>query len=297
MRSITVILMLLFGSLYSQTIPMDMNEPAARQTGPDALTVDIDPADIEMTDLPLPPDDSAEYWVLRSDAVQEFIPLLTKKRSEMKTRLRMLTDYLLQIGKASEFALQSIPDYENPKVYAEILKIGPGLQKLNVELPKKRPAWDQLVEIAMQHVLHEGYLPTEVEPSEKDQYIAACQKKEEYGQKVRDDIRTIMDQCAGMWVYLDQIGRLGDFKAHETEVALRQEAEYAAEREAAMQQKQSAALQRTEDRRQREYEQRMARREFSSSRRELDYYYRQQRLLYRQSLLDQRFINSRSYYY
>lgn len=289
--------MLLVGSLYAQTIPADSSRPAPLPADANASAEIIPPfdantpPDAEMTNLPLPSEDSIEYWVLRSDAVQEFIPLLTKKRSEIKTRTKMLTDYLLQIGKAAEFADQNTSVPHDPKVYAKIFRTGPGLQKVNAELPKERPTWDQLVEIAMQHVLFEGYLPTDVEPSETQQYIAACKKKEEYGQKVRADVRQIMDQCAAMWVYLDQIGQLGAFKAYEADVALRQEADTAAQRQAAMQQKRLASMQRAEDRRQREYEQRMARREFSSSLRELDYYYRQAELLYRQSRLDERFVN------
>ncbi|MCE5186639.1 MAG: hypothetical protein LLF76_10995 [Planctomycetaceae bacterium] len=297
MRSTITVMVLLIGFSYAQTTPPEPGKPAPwpvdANNPPDANT----PGDAEMTDLPLPQKDSAEYWVLRSDAIQEFIPLLTKKRSEMKTRMKMLNDYLLQIGKASEFAAHDIPVTYNPAIYAEILKIGPRLRQMNIRPPNQRPTWDQLVEIAMQHVLAQGYLPADVEDSEMQQFAAACKKKEEYGQKVLGDIRAIMDQCVRMWIYLRQIGRLDDFKAHEADVAQRQEAELDAERQAAMKQKQVATRQRAEDRKQQEYEQRMARREFSSSRRELDYYYRQQQLLYRQSLLDQRFINSWAYPY
>lgn len=281
---------LLVSTLYSQSIPADTNEPAA-------LSQNAVSPDEQISEPVLPQKDTTEYWVVRTEAVQEFIPFLTKKRSEMKIRQKMLADYLLEIGKASEFADQKSPIAYDPKVYAEILRIGPGLQKMNVEAPQERPTWDQLVEIAMQHVLFEGYLPVDVEETEREQFIAACKKKEEYGQKVRADVRTIMDQCARMWVYLDQIGRLGDFKSQEVDVALQQKADVAARRAAMMQEKQQASLARAEDRRQQEYEEKMARREFSSSRRERYYQSRQDQLLYRQSRLDERYANSRAYYY
>lgn len=245
----------------------------------------------------LPEKDSAQYWVVRSEAVQELTPFLTKKRSEMKTRRKLLADYLLEIGKATDFDAQNLPVKYDPAVYAEILSIGPGLQQMNVQPPAERPSWDLLVEIAMQHVLFEGYLPTEVEETEKDQFAAACRKKEEYGQKVRSDLRTIMDQCARMWVYLDQIGQLSDFKAREVDLKLQQKAAVEARRAAAMQEKQQASLARAEDKRQQEYEEKMARREFSSSRRERSYQSRQDHLLYRQTRLDERYANSRAYYY
>jgi len=292
MKYLSIMLLVLVGTLHSQSTPAASNEP--NEPAPAAIGA---ASSVETAQPALPEKGTTEYWVIRSEAIQEFIPFLTKKRSEMKTRLKMLADYLVEIGKASEFAEQNMAITYDPAVYAEILRIGPGLQKMNVEAPKERPSWDQLVEIAMQHVLFEGYLPIEVEDSEKTQYTEACKKKEEYGQKVRGDLRTIMDQCARMWVYLDRIGQLGTFKAREADVYLQQKADVASERAMAMEEKQQASLARAEDRRQSEYEQDMARREFSASSRERHYQSRQDNLLYRQTRLDERYANSRAYYY
>ncbi|MCE5186638.1 MAG: hypothetical protein LLF76_10990 [Planctomycetaceae bacterium] len=289
MRCILVFVSLLVTVSYSQSIPADANKPAASVQA--AQPMEAFP---EMT---LPPKDSIDYWVLRSDAVEEFIPFLTKKRSELKTRLKLMGDYLLQIDKASDFANQNTPITFDSNVYAEVLRITPGLQQMKVPMPKERPTWDQLVEVAMQHVLYEGYLPAVVEDAEKQQYVEICKKKEEYGQKVRTDMRKMLDQCARIWCYLDKTGQLGAYKSHEADLILQQKADAATKRAAMMQEKQQAALARAEDQRQSEYEQRMAREEFRSSRRERIYDSRQDQLLYRQSRLDERYANSRAYYY
>ena len=95
---------------------------------------------------------------------------------------------------------------------------------MNIDVPKERPSWDQLVEIAMQHALYEGFWPTDVDADELQDYIDICKKKEEYGQKVRNDLRKNLDQCAKMWVYLDQIKKLGEFKASAADVILEKKA-------------------------------------------------------------------------
>lgn len=245
----------------------------------------------------LPETNSKEYWVIRNQAMQEFIPFLTNKRAEIKTRQKMLADYLLQIGKGDEFAESNIQAAYDPQVYAQILRVGSGMQEMNVALPKERPTWDQLVEVAMQHVVYEGYVPVELEDEELEHFVTICEKKEDFGKKVRADGRKVMDNCARMWGYLEQIGKLGEFKAHEADIALQQEAQRAQEREAIMEQKKQAAFARSEDRKQQEYEEKMAREEFRSSRNQRYYQSRQDHLQYRQTQLDDRYTNSRAYYY
>lgn len=292
------ILLLIAAGLYAESNDPNRSDPNSIDPGavPQAVQVQAE-AGTEGPEPELPEKDSKEYWVVRSQAMQEFIPFLTKKRAEIKSRQKMIADYLLEIGRAEEFAAQDIPVTYDPQVYAEILKIGQGLEQLNVQLPSQRPSWDDLVEIAMKHVVFEGYAPAEIEDGELQQYIDMCKKKEEFGQKVRSEGRTIMDQCAKMWVYLDRIGQLGAFKSHEADIALQRKADIAEQRAALMEEKQQAAFARSQDRKQQEYEEQMARQEFRSTRYQRGYESRYNQQLYRQSRLDERYTNSRAYYY
>ncbi len=110
----------------------------------------------------LPEKNTTEYWVVRSQAMTEFIPFLTKKRTEVKQIRQMLADYLLKIDEADKFADRNLPVVFDGKVYADILRIREGIEQMNVNIPKERPSWDALVEIAMKHVVYEGYVPTEI---------------------------------------------------------------------------------------------------------------------------------------
>ena len=173
-----------------------------------AIEKDQDSNEVE-ADLTLPEKNTMEYWVVRSQTMTEFIPFLTKKRAEIKKKRLLLADYLLKIDKAGDFADLDIPIVYDSKIYADILKIDHAFEEMNIEMPKKRPSWDTLVEIAMQHVLFDGYWPTEIEEGDEAKtYIDICKKKEQYGQKVRQDLRSILDQIAKMWVYLEQIEKL-----------------------------------------------------------------------------------------
>jgi hypothetical protein len=246
----------------------------------------------------LPEKGSTEYWIVRSEAISEFIPLLTQKRTEIKKKRQMLADYLLKIDKADEFAARQMPVTYDAKVYAEILQIGEAFSQMNVEVPKERPSWDALVEIAMKYIVYEGYSPTEVEEGEEAaMYIDICRKKEEYGQKVRQDIRSLMDQTAKIWVYLDSIGELDKFKAHAADIVLSQKAAKAQEKAMYEQTHREEVIARARDKEEREFETAEARAEWRSGRSERVYESRQDQLQYRQSRLDERFVNSRAYYY
>ena len=246
----------------------------------------------------LPEKNTAEYWVVRSQTMTELIPFLTKKRTEIKKKRLLLADYLLKIDKADDFADRKMPIAYDPRVYAEILQIGEAFEKMNVEIPKERPSWEALVEFAMQHVIFEGYWPTDIEEgSETELYIAICKKKEEYGNKVRGDLRSLMDQSARMWVYLEQIKELGAFKAYVADLILEQEATKAKEKAMYTEKRRQEVIARTAEKEQQEFDDAQARAQFQSSRRSRYYGTRQSVLTYRQSRLDERFTNSRAYYY
>ena len=258
---------------------------------------DYDSEQIETAPI-LPENGTTEYWVVRSQAMTEFIPFLSKKRAEIKKKRLLLADYLLKIGKAEDFANRNMPVAYDPKVYADILQIGAAFEEMNVEIPKERPSWDALVEIAMQHILFEGYWPTDIEEgSEAEQYIALCKKKEDYGKKVRSGLRSLMDQSAKIWVYLTQIEKLGEFKAYQADLVLAQKAARAKEKAIYVEKHRQEVLARSAQKKQQKFDDAQARTEFRSSRRAREYESRQDRLLYRQSRLDERFTNSRAYYY
>jgi len=143
----------------------------------------------------------------------------------------------------------------------------------------------------MKHVVYEGYVPTDIEEGDDlSQYIEVCKKKEEYGQKVRQDGRAVLDQAAKMWVYLGQIGKLDDFKAYAADLILAQkeakQQEKAMYTEAHRQDKIAQAQARDE----REFQDAESRASFHSGRKE-------QAVESRQNRLALRAANSGIYFY
>jgi hypothetical protein len=51
----------------------------------------------------------------------ELIPFLTKKRTEFKGHLKLLTDYLTYIGQAEAYWVSGIKAPLSPRLYAEAL--------------------------------------------------------------------------------------------------------------------------------------------------------------------------------
>jgi hypothetical protein len=248
-------------------------------------------------EIKIPPKNSAEYWNVRSEAISEFLPFLTKKRKEMKSDQQLFIDFLEKNNMASDFAATNSPVPNDPSVYFAILQIGQGLEDMNIPKPKDRPSWEELMEIVMQHVLVEGYLPTTIEEDELTHYIQICKQKEQYGQKVRQGLRSALDQCARMWVYLDSIGKLGDFKAYYADLRLEQKTQIAQEKAQVTEAHRQAVMQRAAEKKEQKFEDAESREEFASSTRERHYDSRQTRLQGRQTLLDDRFINSGVYYH
>jgi hypothetical protein len=256
-----------------------------------------DNTDQSSAQIKIPAKDSPEYWNVRSEAISEFLPFLTKKRSEMKSDQQLLEDFLLKSGKESEFAAKNIPVPDDPKVYFEILQIGQGLKDMNIAEPKKRPSWDEIMDIVMQHVIFEGYLPTTIEEDELANYVQMCKQKEQYGQKVRKGLRSALDQCARMWVYLDSIGKLADYKAYYADLRLDHETQRAQAKAQETESHRQVVTQQAEAKEQQKFQDAQAREEFASSSKERHYESRQGRLQSRQTLLDDRFVNSGVYYH
>ncbi|MHC5082559.1 MAG: hypothetical protein ACYTET_01275 [Planctomycetota bacterium] len=252
----------------------------------------------EIQDVKLPPRDSMEYWNIRSTAVTEFIPYLTKKRTEMKKTRQMLADYLIKIGKGEAFAAKNVPVPTDMKVYTDMLGITQKLTDANL-MPKERPSWDQLVEeVAMKHVVQEGYLPTDIEEGDDAKlYSDLCKKKEEYGQKVRRDLRQYAEQAAKMWVYLDSINELDNYKVYMVDLKLEKKSIQAGERQMAIEQERQARVARAQETEERKFQDSQDRASFRSSTRERHFDARQDRLQYRQTRMDDRFVNGRNYYW
>ena len=150
--------------------------------------------------------DEAEYWVIRSQALTELTPLLTRTRREAKGHYRALTDYIKYIEKGEEFLKSSIKAPSSPAEYAKLIGKAEEFEKRNIKLPEKYMTWDQLIELAMEFVLFEGHIPTDLDgPEEIEMFKQICERKEKYGKKVQTELRKIAQDCMDMKAYLDSI--------------------------------------------------------------------------------------------
>ena len=163
-------------------------------------------ADSDSTAPVLPGKDTAEYWIIRSQALTELTPFMTRIRTETKGHYNALTDYLKYIGKGHEFAQSGIKVPYSPAKYAKAIGKTEQFVEKNIELPEKPMTWEQLIEWAMEFVLEEGYIPTDVSGAEEIEMIKKiCLQKEKYGRKVRDELRKIAQDCLEMKAYLESI--------------------------------------------------------------------------------------------
>lgn len=274
-------------------------EPAAQSAATPTQSAQAQPAaESQPEEIQLPAKDTPEYWNVRSEAIGELLPFLTKKRADVKKLQKVLADYILKNNLGADFSAQNIPVEYNAEIYAEILQIGQGLKDMKIPAPKSRPSWDEIMEIAMKHVIFEGYLPTAIEEKEElQQFIDMCKKKEEYGQKVRQDGRTTLDQCARAWVFLKALNKKDEFKAYYADLKLEQKSQVAAEQKMLLEQRQAERRDRVAEKEQAQFDNAQDRAQFRSSRKERAYDSRQAEQLYRQSRLDERYTNSRAYYY
>lgn len=246
-----------------------------------------------IVEIKIPPKNSPEYWTVRSEAMSKLLPLLTKKRAEMKKQVQLLADYLLTIDKATEFTEKNVPVPSDPNVFFELLQMGQRLEEMNIPKPQKRPSWEEIMEFAMQYVIYDGYLPTVLEEGEDlSQFIQACTKKEEYGQKVRKELRASVDQCARMWVYLGSIDKKNDYKVYYAGLKLKEKEQKDQEKAAYMAAHRDKAIAQAEQEAQMKQQAAMDRYQFESSKKERVYEDRQNRLEYQQSLLNNRLVNS-----
>jgi len=147
-----------------------------------------------------------DYWVIRSHALTELIPFLTSTRREAKGYYKALTDYIKYIGKGQDYLDGHIKGPSSPAEYARLTGKAEDFAKKDIKLPEKFMTWDQLVELAMEFSLNEGYVPTDVTgPEEVVMIQQICDQKERYGKKVQVDLRKTVQDCLDLKAFLDSI--------------------------------------------------------------------------------------------
>jgi anti-sigma-K factor RskA len=248
--------------------------------------------EVKFEDITLPEKDSPEYWVVRSEAIGELTPLLTKKRAEIKKKRQLLADYLLKIGKAEEMAAAEIKIPDDPALYAKALGVDEELEDLDA-MPKKRPTWNELAEFSMRYIIHEGYMPMEFDsPEDAAGFAQVCKSKEAYAQKVRKQMLGYVEDLLKMWTYLGTIGEQAAAKEWAVGMKLDAEKMKNAERAMLAEQRRMASMQRREEEKERKFQDAQDRASFSSSEKERRFDSRQDRLQYQQTLLSDRYTNS-----
>ncbi len=85
----------------------------------------------------LPPKDTVEYWVIRSQTLTEFIPLLTKKRTEFKKISKLMARFLVKTGKSQAFLDSKIEAPQNPELYIKVIGIADRVKEAEIELPPR----------------------------------------------------------------------------------------------------------------------------------------------------------------
>jgi hypothetical protein len=299
MKYITMMIVILLAGLHTAMAAENSKEAPAAVTGDtktDEAKVSQVPAaapdEVKFEDIQLPAKDSPEYWVIRSEAMGELVPLLTKKRAEMKMKRQMLADYLLKIGKGEEMAAAQIEVPDDPALYAKALGVAEGFEERGVPLPKKTPTWDELAEFAMRFVIDEGYIPVEFDSTEDAAgFIEVVKKKEAYAQKVRKEMRGYVQDCLKIWTYLGTIGEQSAAKEWAVQMKLDAEKGKSAERAMMAEEQRMAAAERRASDQEREFEDAQSRASYRSSRRERIYTSRQDQRQYQQTLLNERYTN------
>jgi hypothetical protein len=171
-----------------------------------ALTATCFAADGDFWDLNLPEKGSTEYWMVKSQALNELRPFLSRTRREAKGHYEALTEYIKYIGKGQEFLASDMKVAFNPADYAKAIGKSEDFFEKNIELPKKALTWEQLVEFAMEFVLNEGFEPSETKSNEEIKMIKnICKQQEAYVKKIRNDLRKIAQDCMEMKAYLESI--------------------------------------------------------------------------------------------
>jgi hypothetical protein len=287
----------------AKVIEVPADEPAVVDEAPASAEpatkeepiAEAEPADdeIKFEDIQLPEKDSPEYWVVRSEAIGELTPLLTKKRAEMKQKRQMLADYLLKIGMGEDMAAANVEVPDDPALYAKALGLLDEYEQRDIALPKKLPTWEESAQFAMRFVIYEGYRPMQFDSVEDSKGFAeVCRKKEEYAQKVRKEMRGYVKDCLKMWTYLGTIDQQSAAKEWAVQMQVDTKKADSAERAMLAEERRMASTERRDSEKERKFEDAQDRASFRSTRRSRQYQSRDDRLQYRQTRLDDRYTNS-----
>ena len=163
----------------------------------------------------LPPRDSAEYWIIRSQTMTEFIPFMTQKRTEFMKSSKLMEGFLVKIDKAKDFYDSGVKAPDDHKLYMEVVGLTSRIAQANENLTEKRPNWEECVELAMKMVMLEGYLPTNVADKQELKIIMQLSaQKEKYGMKIRNELHDLVQKCLNAWFYLGTINMQGAFREY-----------------------------------------------------------------------------------
>jgi len=210
-------------------------------------------AEAQQLRKPLPPQDSPEYWVLRSEAVRELTAFMTKKRKELKDKYAYFPGYLEEIGKTADFRSSGRKIPGDVKYRLEVLGLLDAFEQRNIQLPENPMNWTQVINVAMQFVWAEGHLETNIESGEELQrFKDILQRKERFCMKVRSDVKVTVDACVQAWFYLETIDQQPGFRVYVFQEQLK-------ENEAKMKRQAERSAQARDERRKAELQRRQAR--------------------------------------
>ncbi|MHC4745418.1 MAG: hypothetical protein ACYS8Z_26185 [Planctomycetota bacterium] len=237
----SIVVLLLFACISFAQDKIQGEKAKEISTGSDGPIEQVSENPLDQVELPAK--NSVEYINVRDVALTELIPFFTKLRAEMRTKRKLLANYLVKINKASDYAKQTIKLPVDPRIEVELLSLPDEPREEDVEMLSKNPSWDDFVEIAMRHVIYEGYIPTALEEgTDIELYKEISWKKEVYCKKVQEDLGSILDQSVKIWVYLDSIDEQGNFIAYMVELELAEQAKREQRRAAMSKMKRDAAL-------------------------------------------------------
>jgi hypothetical protein len=167
-----------------------------------------------LSDVVLPSEESAEYWVVRSYTVNELTSFLTKKRAELRGKLEYFKSYIEQIGKTQDMLASDIQGANDPVLRAKALGIFDELASKDITIPKKQLSWEELVEVGMKFKVSEGYSPIDVNGQELDDFKSILKRNEQFCIKVRKETLVLVDMVVKGWLYLGTIDKQKEFRLY-----------------------------------------------------------------------------------
>lgn len=238
-----------FVSAVETAAPAESNQPAAAKAPYGGLE-----------DITLPPQDTAEYWVIRSQAVNDLTSFLTQKRAELKEKLAYFADYITLIGKTDDLLASTIEVTDDPAIRAMALGITDKLESKDITLPKKPLTWNELVEFSMKYIQSEGYSPVYlVDEEELTSFKNILSRNEQFCQKVRTETLGVVNKIIKSWLYLGTIEKQKDFRLYMLEQKKIKEQSREEKRRAILDTQAEAARQRRETQKQNVFQERQSR--------------------------------------